>query len=141
MYVVTVKSTVEISQNFVGFSENMNFNILCVYIFYITKTDMHARILTSEAFRLKASEYNDSSSNSFSEFETRLNSFVSELDPGIVVPMFSSLDSSPMSSLDSSLEPGVVELLDDDPERVKISSRLSRSRSLFEPPCGRLIPS
>ena len=108
---------------------------------------MHARILTSEAFRLKASEYKDSSSNSRSVFSdwTRLNSFVSELD-GIVpisrleVPI-SSLE-VPISSLDSSLEPGVAawELLElDDPERVKISSRLS-SKSWFEP-CGRLIPS
>ena len=89
---------------------------------------MHARNLTSEALRLKASEYKDSSSNSFSEW-TRLNSFVSEFD-GIF----------PMSSLDSSLEPGVVELLElDDPERVKISSRLSR-RSWSEP-CGRLFSS
>ena len=100
---------------------------------------MHARILTSEALRLKASEYKDSSSNSLSDW-TRLNSFVSELD-GIVpissleVPI-SSLD----SSLDSSLEPGVAELLElDDPERVKISSRLSR-RSWSEP-CGRLFSS
>lgn len=105
------------------------YNFVCVCIFFIQpKKDMHARILTSEALRLKASEYKDSSSNSrsFSEW-TRLNSFVSELD-GIV----------PISSLDSSLEPGVVELLElDDPERVKISSRLSR-RSRSEP-CGRLI--
>ena len=104
---------------------------------------MHARILTSEALRLKASEYKDSSSNSRSVFSvwTRLNSFVSELD-GIVpisrleVPI-SSLE-VPISSLDSSLKPGVVELLDD-PERVKISSRLSR-RSWSEP-CGRLFSS
>ena len=34
-YVVTVKSTVEISQNFVAFSEYMNFNTLCILTTYL----------------------------------------------------------------------------------------------------------
>lgn len=62
-----------------------------------------------------------------------MNSFVSELD-GI----FPLIGRQTLDSLDSSLEPGVVELLEllelDDPERVKISSRLSRrSWSEFGP--------
>ena len=92
-YVVTVKSTVEISQNFVAFSEYMNFNNLFIQNFWqtIVRNSRLFTYLASKAVRFFASF--KSSSSAVSEIFVRHRQIMQ------LVLMVFLLQQSPLSKL------------------------------------------